>query len=248
MKSLFDLIGNYYDLIYSEKNYSEEASFVLEILKKYKIEGKSLLELGSGTGIHATELAKKGYFVQGIERSQSMLLRSKKHNRYKVINGDIRDFSLERKFDSVISLFHVISYQIKNEDLDSVLNNVGRHLNKGGLFLFDFWYSPAVFNLKPEVRIKRLEDEDYIISRISEPQSISEKNRVDVKFTFYVENKKDSFIKKFVEVHPMRHFSLPEIELVALKHKFEILKSGEWLTNKSASENTWGVYAILKKL
>ena len=46
----------------------------------------------------------------------------------------------------------------------------------------------------------------------------------------------------------MRHFSLPEIELVALKHNFEILESGEWLTNKSASENTWGVYAILKKL
>ena len=95
MKSLFDLIGNYYDLIYSEKNYSEEASFVLDILKKHKIEGKSLLELGSGTGTHATELAKKGYFVQGIERSQSMFLRSKKHNRYNVINGDIRDFSLK---------------------------------------------------------------------------------------------------------------------------------------------------------
>ena len=248
MNNLFDLIGNYYDLIYSEKNYTEEASFVSEILEKYKIEVRSILELGSGTGIHATELAKKGYFVQGIERSKQMLSKSKVHQRYKPLLGDIRDFSLDIKFDAAISLFHVISYQIKNEDLDLVFDNVNKHLNKGGLFLFDFWYSPAVFNLKPEVRIKRLQDEDYIISRISEPQSISEKNRVDVKFTFYVENKKDSFIKKFVEVHPMRHFSLPEIELVALKHKFEILKSGEWLTNKSASENTWGVYAILKKL
>tara|TARA_A100001234_G_C12553524_1_gene354204 strand:- start:34 stop:780 length:747 start_codon:yes stop_codon:yes gene_type:complete len=248
VKSLFDLIGNYYDLIYSEKNYSEEASFVLEILKKYKIEGKSLLELGSGTGIHATELAKKGYFVQGIERSQSMLLRSKKHNRYKVINGDIRDFSLERKFDSVISLFHVISYQIKNEDLDSVLNNVGKHLNKGGLFLFDFWYSPAVYNLKPKVRLKRFHSENYIITRISEPQIISEANRVDVEFTFFVENKKDNSIEKFVEIHPMRHFSLPEIELFALKHDFKLLKSGEWLTNKLPTDKTWGVYSILEKL
>ena len=248
MNNLFDLIGDYYDLIYSEKNYTEEASFVSEILVKYKIEGNSILELGSGTGIHATELAKKGYFVQGIERSKQMLSKSKVHQRYKPLLGDIRDFSLDIKFDAAISLFHVISYQIKNEDLDLVFDNVNKHLNKGGLFLFDFWYSPAVFNLKPEIRIKRLQDEDYIISRISEPQSISEKNRVDVKFTFYVENKKDSFIKKFVEVHPMRHFSLPEIELVALKHNFEILESGEWLTNKSASENTWGVYAILKKL
>ncbi len=248
MKNLFDAISDFYDLIYSEKNYSEEASFVSETLEKYKIEGKSILELGSGTGIHATELAKKGYFVQGIERSQQMLLKSKIHHRYKTVLGDIRDISLERKFDAVISLFHVISYQINNEDLDLVFDNVGKHLSKGGLFLFDFWYSPAVYNLKPEVRVKRFHDEDHIISRISEPQSISEKNRVDVKFTFFVENKKDSFIKKFVEVHPMRHFSLPEIELFALKHHFELLKSSEWLTNKSPSENTWGVYAILKKL
>ena len=144
MNNLFDLIGDYYDLIYSEKNYSDEASFVTKILEKYKIEGKSILELGSGTGIHATELAEKGYFVQGIERSQQMLLRSKMHARYKALNGDIRDISLDRKFDAVISLFHVISYQITNKDLDLVFENVWKHLNKGGLFLFDFWYSPAV--------------------------------------------------------------------------------------------------------
>ena len=226
MKNLFDLIGDYYDLIYLEKNYSDEASFVINLLEKYKIEGKSILELGSGTGIHATELAEKGYFVQGIERSKQMLLRSKMHDRYKALHGDIRDISLHRKFDAVISLFHVISYQITNEDLDLVFENVWKHLNIGGLFLFDFWYSPAVYNLKPEVRVKSFHNEDYIISRISEPHSISEKNRVDVKFTFYIENKKDGYIKKFVEVHPMRHFSLPEIELVALKHNFELLKSG----------------------
>ena len=248
MNNLFDLIGDYYDLIYSEKNYSEEASFVSEILEKYKIEGNSILELGSGTGIHATELAKQGYFVQGIERSQQMLLKSKTHQRYIPLLGDIRDINLEKKFDAVISLFHVISYQTKNEDLDLVFDNVGKHLNDGGLFLFDFWYSHAVYNLKPEVRVKRFHDEDYNILRISEPQSISEKNRVDVKLTFFVESKKDSFIEKFVEVHPIRHFSLPEIELVASKHNFKLLKSGEWLTNKSPSENTWGVYSILKKL
>ena len=125
MKNLFDLIGDYYDLIYLEKNYSDEASFVINLLEKYKIEGKSILELGSGTGIHATELAEKGYFVQGIERSQQMLLRSKMHARYKALHGDIRDISLDRKFDAVISLFHVISYQITNKDLDLVLKMFG---------------------------------------------------------------------------------------------------------------------------
>ena len=46
----------------------------------------------------------------------------------------------------------------------------------------------------------------------------------------------------------MRHFSLPEIELFALKHDFKLLKSGEWLTNKLPTDKTWGVYSILEKL
>ena len=116
------------------------------------------------------------------------------------------------------------------------------------MFLFDFWYSPAVYNLKPEVRVKRFSDENYLISRIAEPECFNKSNRVDVKYTFFVENKKNNLIKKFHEVHPMRHFSFPEIELFSLKHGFEFLHTGEWLTNKNPSENTWGVYAVLRKL
>ena len=141
-----------------------------------------------------------------------------------------------------------MSYQTSNKDLDLVFKNTYQHLNKGGLFLFDFWYSPAVYNIKPEVRIKEFLDEKYKITRVAEPKIDSNNSRVDVKYTFFVESLEDHSIRKFNEIHPMRHFSLNEIILFASKNGFKFFKSGEWLTNNPPSEKTWNAYVILKKI
>ena len=52
---------------------------------------------------------------------------------------------------------------------------------------------------------------------------------------------------KFKELHPMRYFFLPEMELFASKTGFEILSAEEWLTGESPSDNTWGTCIILQK-
>ena len=60
---------------------------------------------------------------------------------------------MERKFNAVISLFHVVSYQVSNDELESVFFNAASLLDSDGIFVFDFWYSPAVYNNIPSVRI-----------------------------------------------------------------------------------------------
>ena len=46
----------------------------------------------------------------------------------------------------------------------------------------------------------------------------------------------------------MRHFSIPEIALLAKTTHFELVHSEAFLTEENPSENTWGVCFILKKL
>jgi hypothetical protein len=46
----------------------------------------------------------------------------------------------------------------------------------------------------------------------------------------------------------MRHFSIPEIGLLAEHTGFKILKTEEFLTASDPSERTWGVCIILKKI
>jgi len=46
----------------------------------------------------------------------------------------------------------------------------------------------------------------------------------------------------------MRHFSLPEIDIVAGVHGFERVAAEEFLTGNVPSESTWGVCVILKRI
>ena len=65
--------AKYYDLLYREKDYLKETSYVENLLKKFRNNIGSILELGCGTGKHAMILAKSGYTVNGIDLSNNMI-------------------------------------------------------------------------------------------------------------------------------------------------------------------------------
>ncbi len=243
----FNLYSKYYDLLYGNKDYNEEANYVSDCIQKYSAEAKTILEFGSGTGMHGLILQKLGYDIYGLERSEQMVMEAQLRG-LKCEQADIIDFEMDRKFDVVISLFHVISYIIENASLEMVFRNASKNLNSGGLFIFDVWYSPAVYHLKPETRIKKVENKDISVVRIAEPEMHTNKNVVDVNYTILVSEKNSDKWNEFQEKHPMRHFSIPEIELLAKLTGFEMLKAEEFLTGLEPSENTWGVNFILKKI
>lgn len=242
--------SKYYDLFYKDKNYKVEANFIINLIKKYKPKSHTILELGSGSGSHANFLCKKNYQVTGIEQSEEMVNYSLKKNipNFRPVVGNITNFKLNKKFDIAISMFHVISYLTNNNDLFNCFKLVNNHLNKDGLFIFDTWYSPAVYFQKPKITIKRINNKNYSITRISEPSIIYNNNIVNVNFEIIVNNHKTKLTSFINEAHPMRHFSYPEIELLANSTGFELIRSTELITDNNPSENTWGVLFILKKI
>jgi len=246
----FKLYSQYYDLLYQDKNYAQEIEYIHSLIGRY-FSGNAieLLDLGSGTGKHGKLFADGGYNVLGLERSAEMvaIANKNKHKNFNSIQSDITDFSLSKIFDVVTALFHVISYVNHNRDLEAVFDNVYAHLHQGGIFIFDVWYSPAVLTQKPETRIKRLKNDIMEITRIAEPELDHNANVVTVNYHLFVKELNNDQFQVIKEVHPMRHFSVPEISLFAQNHGFEILKTEEFLTGKPPSENTWGVCIILKK-
>lgn len=248
--SNFNQYSRYYDLLYKDKDYKSESNYVLESLKNFKPEINTLLELGCGSGGHAKFISESGIKITGIERSNDMVIEAcaKNINNFNPIVGDITDFSLDQKFDAVISIFHVISYLTENEDLIKCFQLANKHLKSNGLFLFDFWFTPAVLSLKPETRIKRLEDDTNSVLRIAESVSYFDKNVVEVNFEIHVIDKATNELQILNETHPMRHFSLPEIDLLAKMTGFEIVNCEEFLTKNNPDDKTWGVCVVLKKI
>jgi len=218
--SNFKNYAEYYDLLYKSKNYQEEADYVATLLSKSSDnEITTVLDLGCGTGKHALLFAKKRYKTTGIDLAEEMLTIANlnKHKNAEYFQGDVRDINLNKEFDAVVSLFHVASYQTTNEDFEKFLRTAFKHLKKGGVFIFDFWYGPAVLTDLPVVRVKRLENEKIKITRISEPDFYSAQNVVNIKFDVQIESKSGREKDRINEVHSMRYWFMPEIEYFAKK-------------------------------
>lgn len=255
--SVFGKYSSYYDLLYKDKDYQAEADFVHSLLAEYCPNASSLLELGCGSGGHALKLVEKGLQIHGVDMSQDMLdmanqqksrLPSAQAEKLHFSQGDIRELQLGKTFGSVVSLFHVISYLPTLDDILTVFDRVHSHLEHGGVFIFDIWYTPAVLTQKPEVRVKRMRNDDIAVTRIAEPVWHPNECWVDVCYKVFIENLKTHEIEELdTEVHRMHYLSLPEIQLMAKLANLEVLNYGEWLSKKPIDASTWGVYFVLRK-
>lgn len=244
---VFDAYSTYYDLLYRDKDYEREATYIANILHRYGVSATELLEFGSGTGRHGRLLAERGFRITGVERSATMVAKAQQTNGFVCQQGDITTVHLGRTFDAVLSLFHVISYQTTNEEVQSVFARASEHLKTGGLFVFDIWYSPAVGAMRPETRIKRIANESVEIVRIAEPVIIPNSNRVDVCYQIFVKNPNTGSIEELQERHSMRHFSLPELTLFGQLNGMQLIGAEEFLTGSPPGESTWGVCVIFRK-
>lgn len=245
----FGLYGRYYDLLYRDKDYVGETAYISKLIDRFDPAARDLLELGCGTGKHASLLAQSGLNVTGVERSDEMIRAAKiDHPNATILRADARSVRLERTFDAVISLFHVVSYQTNNADVASLFHTAATHLKAGGCFIFDLWYGPAVLRQMPQNRTKRMEDDRTFVLRAAVPVVDFNRNLVQVNYAITVTDKHSGQVERFDECHEMRYFFVPEIELFARSAEMQVIHSEQWLTGAQPSPETWGVTFVLQSL
>lgn len=246
--NVFNEYSKYYDLLYKDKDYAQEAEYVHRLIAKYMPNASSIIDFGCGTGSHADLLSRKGFELDGVDISRTMLTEAeKKHPSLRVHHGDIRQIRLSKKVDVVASLFHVISYQQTNEDVLNAFKTAKEHLVDGGILIFDCWYGPAVLTERPVMRLKKLEDEFVAITRIAEPVMIADKNIVEVNYHMFVQEKSDGSIHEVNETHIMRYFFGPEIQSMLEGVGLKMINGEEWMTGRNLNFDTWNACYIAKK-
>lgn len=105
-----------------------------------------ILDLGCGTGRATIPLARDGYHVLGLDQSGAMRaqLESRRARlpasvrpRVVVRAGDLRSFSVGRRFPLIIAAFNVLEHLYTRVELAACLAAVKRHLEPDGWFAFD---------------------------------------------------------------------------------------------------------------
>lgn len=246
-EKIFSAYSEYYNLIYKNKRYKTEVNYIHKLIRKFNVNEKNILEFGSGTGNHAKFFVDKGYTVHGIEKSKTMIRNCKKIKGFTFQKGNVCETKLRRKYDIVLSLFHVLSYQINKININNFFKNARYHLKSNGLFGLDFWYTNAVNAQKPETRLLELKKKNFKLIRLAQALKSHSKNTINVNYTIILKNLKNNLVNVIKETHKMKHFSLSDLSRLCKKYRFKFLHVSEIVSNKKPSKNTWGVFCLLKK-
>lgn len=142
---MFDLSSKYYDVIYSFKDYEQEAQQVREYIERQGKDYRTVLDVACGTAEHAFFL-KQHYAIDGIDLNPEFISIAKSKNPdgdYSV--ADMTRFRLDRKYDVIQCLFSSIGYVRTLELLVQTLKQFKEHLNEEGVILVEPWLTPDVW-------------------------------------------------------------------------------------------------------
>lgn len=235
--------AKFYDLFNASKDYAKESMYVDSLIKKFNPNASSIIDIGCGTGLHDIELAKLKYNVVGIDISNEMIEIAK--NRTKDSSLELsfysdseNKFNAKNKFDVAVALFHVTSYQTKVDDLNKFFNLAYCNLKNNGIFIIDYWFSPAVDFLKLEKRSKSIIVNGIQIEKESNPTILSS-NLFNIDITISHEN---NFL---TESHLMRSFVPQEFDQIT---NFKLIDSFAWLTDFPPNLKNWSAVSILQKI
>lgn len=96
--------AKYYDKFYSKKNYKKEVEFLKKLVRK----NDKIIDIGCGTGIHASLLSN--YDVDGLDLNKEMLEIAKTRIKGNLYNQNMLNININKKYNIIISMFAVINH------------------------------------------------------------------------------------------------------------------------------------------
>jgi len=134
----------FYDAVYGNPErgqikYSKEIENINKFVIDKNLE-KRVLDVGCGTGIHLSQLAKLGFEGHGLDINPKMLEFAKSKSVKESINftlGDMRSFDLNKQFPLITCMYGAFNYLPDEEGVTQSLNCFLKHLDNNGYLIID---------------------------------------------------------------------------------------------------------------
>jgi SAM-dependent methyltransferase len=168
----FPFVAEFYDYVVPYRD-RKDANFYVEIAKEL---GGPVLELGCGTGRVLIPTAQAGIEIAGLDSSALMLgickqklsqLPEEVSQRIKLVEGDMRAFDLNRKFNLATIPFRPFQHLLTVGDQLACLSCLHRHLFDRGWLVMDL-FNPS---------LSMLADPNYKQQTYQEPEFVTPDGR-----------------------------------------------------------------------
>ncbi|HSH35281.1 class I SAM-dependent methyltransferase [Schnuerera sp.] len=212
-----------YDQLMADIDYKEWYLYIKNILARFNKEPKSILEMACGTGNLSYYFAKDGYDLTCFDLSSDMLSiaynKLRKFKNITILNQNMIDFKLDRKYDGILSICDSINYIVNKDDLLQVFKNVKSHLNLDGIFIFDI---NSHYKLKEIIGTNTFVEDREDLLYIWQNYFDEKNNMGEFYLTFFVKEDNGQY-RRFDEEHLEKAYRIDEIvELLKLADFSEI--------------------------
>lgn len=122
------------------ENTPAEVDQILELMQPEP--GVRLLDMACGPGRHALELARRGFQVTGVDRTERYLQQARKRCREEglavdFVLGDMRSYQPEQPFAAALNMFTAFGYFDQPAENQAALANLAQALQPGGRLLIE---------------------------------------------------------------------------------------------------------------
>ena len=185
--------AKYYDKFYKNKNYVKEVEFLLNFIHQ----DDKIIDIGCGTGLHASLLEQKGFRVDGLDLNKEMLDIAKTRVHSNLYLQNILEINLNQKYDVVISMFAVLNHLKNLKELKKALMNLKNILTDDGKIIIDL-HNPQSSGMK-------IDSYDNM-TRTMEWHYNKKKRIEESKITFEIDG------EKYIDNHTFRIFTIDEVK------------------------------------
>jgi SAM-dependent methyltransferase len=200
--------------------------------------GSPVLEIGCGTGRVLLPTARAGISITGLDLSDHMLevcrtaLKEEPQevqDRVTLVQGDMRDFDLGKKFSLVTTPFRPFQHLLTPQEQISCLKCIHRHLEPGGTFILDI-FNPSLTSITADNLGQELGAEPEFttpegikVRRFNKTNHRDHlKQILDVELIYYLTHP-DGKEERIVHAFQMRYLFRYEAEHLLARCGFEVL-------------------------
>jgi ubiquinone/menaquinone biosynthesis C-methylase UbiE len=227
-----------YDRMMSNVDYVRWANYIEDLFKTYKCRPRKVLEVACGTGALTALMAERGYEMWGLDRSEGMLevarqKAKRRHLNVQLIQGDMRNFALDQRFDAVLCIYDSINYAIDEGELASIFQSVSKHLPPSGLFIFDVTTERNIVqHFHSQTFAENHDDYSYIWKNV---YSYHDKT-CRTALTFFI--REGELFRRFEEIHIQKIFEVSTVEKLLNQAGYKMLSAYDMFTF-----NKWGKHS-----
>ena len=213
-------------LMHEDIDYDRWCDYIENLFTFHGVSPDTLCELACGTGNITCRMEKRGYKITASDISRDMLaIASEKLEDAELVCSDMSKLSLPEKYDAFLCMIDGLNYVITPKAVLETFKNAKKHLNDGGVFIFDI---SSQYKLKNILGNETFIHSDYDVFYSWQNRFLEKYNLSDMLLNFFVRN--GDVYERFEERHLQRGWTEKELVLMLKKAGFTEISVYDELT------------------